>query len=251
MKTFKYLFISLATIFLLSFDALGQSSTTSQSTYSEQENEDDEPKQKKEKKYVVLKDQGLSLGIDLSPIITHFVKDERTGIAFIGRYGIKNRLFAGAEIGYENIKYNNDTYNYKSNGTFFRIGIDYDLYNSDVYPTNNNIFIGIRYAFAWQSQESNSFTIVDSYWGDYTGSIGSNSVTSHSADVLFGLRCEVVRNFYMGWSFRGRFLIASSHSDKLKPYIVAGYGKYDNRANIGFTYTLEYQIPFNKLRSKK
>lgn len=212
---------------------------------------DDEEEARKEPRFEVVKDQGLSLGIDLSPFIIRIVKDERTGLAFVGRYGIKNRLFAAAEMGYEHIKHSKPDYKYDSDGMFIRLGVDYDIFNSSDFPTNDNIFVGVRYAYAWQTHESEAFTIVDSYWGDYTGSVARSSVNSHSIDAVGGLRCEVLRNFYMGWSLRVRFLVASSHSDDLKPYAVAGYGKYDNKVAIGFTYTLEYQIPFNKLGKKR
>ncbi len=247
LKIYKYISISLTLLTLSSWP----STTAAQDTVDQQmatKTDDREPK--KEQEYIVVKDQGLSLGIDLAPFITRLIKDERTGFAFIGRYGIKNRWFAAGEVGFEHIKYNKETYNYKSNGTFIRVGMDYDIFNSEDFPTNDNIFVGLRYAYAWQTHESERFTIIDSYWGDYEGSVGTTSVNSHSVDVVGGLRCEVLRNFYMGWTFRCRFLLASKHSDNLKPYAIAGYGTYDNKVAIGFTYTIEYQIPFNKLGKK-
>ncbi len=247
LKIYKYISISLTLLTLSSWP----STTAAQDTVDQQmatKTDDREPK--KEQEYIVVKDQGLSLGIDLAPFITRLIKDERTGFAFIGRYGIKNRWFAAGEVGFEHIKYNKETYNYKSNGTFIRVGMDYDIFNSEDFPTNDNIFVGLRYAYAWQTHESERFTIIDSYWGDYEGSVGTTSVNSHSVDVVGGLRCEVLRNFYMGWTFRCRFLLASKHSDDLKPYAIAGYGTYDNKVAIGFTYTIEYQIPFNKLGKK-
>lgn len=248
MRTSVYIFISsflwLAT---LTPEATAQTSGTETGDTQQQE----ERERPKERKYEVVKDQGLSLGIDLSPFILRLIKDERTGLAFIGRYGVKNRWFATAELGYEHIKYDKENYDYKSDGTFIRIGMDYDIFNSEDFPTNDNIFIGLRYAYAWQTHESGKFTIVDSYWGDYSGSVGKTSVNSHSADLVGGIRCEMLRNFYMGWTFRCRFLLASKHSDDLKPYAIAGYGNYDNKVAIGFTYTIEYQIPFNKLGRKK
>ena len=211
-----------------------------------QQSQEEEPEKRKAVEYEVVKDQGLSIGIDLSPFIMRIVNDERTGMAFIARYGIKNRLFAGGELGYEHIKYDTEHYKYNSDGSFIRVGVDYDIFNSEDFPTNDNVFVGVRYAYAWQTHKSDKFTIVDAYWGDYEGSVGRTSVNSHSVDLLFGIRCEMLRNLYMGWSFRGRILIASSHSSDLKPYAIAGYGKYDSRAAIGFTYTVEYQIPFNR-----
>ncbi len=213
--------------------------------------EADEDEPRKEQRFEVVKDQGLSLGIDLSPFIMRLIKDERTGFAFVGRYGIKNRWFANAELGYEHIKYDKEGYDYKSDGMFVRMGVDYDVFNSEDFPFNDNIFVGLRYAYAWQTHESGHFSIVDSYWGDYEGSVGRTSVNSHSIDAVGGVRCEVLRNFYMGWTFRCRFLLASQHSDDLKPYAIAGYGKYDSKVALGFTYTIEYQIPFNKLTHRR
>lgn len=247
LRIYRYIFISLAILTLWAWPSVAVAQDTENGGVSQQ-TEDREPK--KEQEYIVVKDQGLSLGIDLAPFIMRLIKDERTGFAFIGRYGVKNRWFAAGEVGFEHIKYNKETYRYKSNGTFIRVGMDYDIFNSEDFPTNDNIFVGLRYAYAWQTHESERFTIVDSYWGDYEGSVGSTSVNSHSVDVVGGLRCEVLRNFYMGWTFRCRFLLASKHSDDLKPYAIAGYGTYDNKVAIGFTYTIEYQIPFNKLGKK-
>lgn len=248
MRTSAYIYIS-ALLWLAapSPEAVAQSGGTEADGQQKQE----ERERPKERKYEVVKDQGLSLGIDLSPFIMRMIKDERTGLAFIGRYGVKNRWFAAAELGYEHIKYDKENYDYKSDGTFIRLGMDYDIFNSEDFPTNDNIFVGLRYAYAWQTHESGKFTIVDSYWGDYSGSVGKTSVNSHSVDLVGGIRCEMLRNFYMGWTFRCRFLLASKHSDDLKPYAIAGYGNYDNKVAIGFTYTLEYQIPFNKLGRKR
>ena len=248
MRTSVYIFIS-SFLWLATLTPEATAQTSGTETGDTQQREERE--RPKERKYEVVKDQGLSLGIDLSPFILRLIKDERTGLAFIGRYGVKNRWFATAELGYEHIKYDKENYDYKSDGTFIRIGMDYDIFNSEDFPTNDNIFIGLRYAYAWQTHESGKFTIVDSYWGDYSGSVGKTSVNSHSVDMVGGIRCEMLRNFYMGWTFRCRFLLASKHSDDLKPYAIAGYGNYDNEVAIGFTYTIEYQIPFNKLGRKK
>lgn len=254
MRTSKFLFISLILIALSLFgevkaqqDATTASTTSTSGTTAQGE----EREAKKEPKIVIVKDQGLALGIDLSPFIIRAVKDERTGFCVVGRYGVKNRWFAAAEVGFEHIKYAKKNYDYKSNGSYVRIGMDYDIFNSEDAPTNDNVFVGLRYAYAWQQHESGKFTIVDDYWGDYEGSVGKTSVNSHSVDLLGGIRCEMLRNLYMGWTFRCRFLLASKHSDDLKPYAIAGYGNYDNKVAIGFSYTIEYQIPFNKLGKKK
>ena len=194
----------------------------------------------------VLKDMGLSLGIDVSPFVQKIFDHDRTGLAFIGRYGFKDRWYANAEIGYENINKSKADYDYNSNGTFLRVGIDYDILNVGKWQDNDNIFLGLRYGYSWQSHSSDKIVVVDSYWGDLNTSIGSTSVNSHWVETLFGLRSEMFPNFYMGWSVRARFLLTASHQGIMEPYYVAGYGLFDNKVNFGFTYTLEYQIPFKR-----
>ncbi len=249
----RSLFISLfALATSLMAESVWAQSGTLQSTMNSMKSDamknkvDEEEEEVAKPKVFVSKDNGLALGIDLSPIIMRFIEDERTGVAFIGRYGIARRLWANAEAGYENIQYSNDNFEYKSNGSFVRIGVDYDIFNREDFPTNDNIFIGLRYAYAWQMHECEEFTIVDSYWGDYVGHVSKTSVNTHSLDLLFGLRCEVLSHFYMGWSFRARFKLYSGHNDELDPYAIVGYGSYDSGVNMGFTYTLEYQLPRKK-----
>lgn len=246
----KYLFINILLFF--SICASAQMDRVRSMTDNMQNNAQtvDEEEEQKKPKILIIKDQGLSLGVDVSPLIMHLFNKDRNGIAFVGRYGFKYRWYANAELGYENTKYSNDNFSYKSNGTYLRLGVDYDIFNNEDFPTNDNIFVGLRYCYSWQSHECDYFKIVDSYWGDYSGSISNSSVNSHSLDALFGIRCEMLPYFYMGWTLRTRFLLASAHGSDLDPYAIAGYGKYDSKVNLGFTYTIEYQIPTNRKRKK-
>lgn len=215
-------------------------SGSSRSSAAADEEEEETPP---EPQYLIKKDNGLSLGIDLSPFVMRIINNETTGFAAVARYGLVSRWWAAAEAGFDHSVFNSDNFAYKSNGTFIRLGIDYDIFNNEKFPTNDNIFVGLRYAYAWQSHESESYRVVDSYWGDFTGSVPHSSVNSHSLDALFGLRCEVLPHFYMGWSFRCRFLLYSAYDESLTPYTIAGYGRFDSKLNMGFTYSLEYQLP--------
>ncbi|MDO4462769.1 MAG: DUF6048 family protein [Bacteroidia bacterium] len=232
---------------------------------SQNTNRDDEDV-KPEPVLIVIKDQGISVGVDIAPIITRLLDNERTGIAFVGRYGFGKRWWAAAEAGFEHVKYNKNVcrqdengkemenerqiFNYKSDGGFMRFGADYDIYMSDEYPTNNNILVGFRYGYAFQEHECSGFEIADSYWGAYKGSVDRTPVNSHWLEGVFGLRCEMLPYIYMSWSFRAKVLLTSTYSDELKPYAIAGFGKSDKRVAMGFTYTIEYQLPTNRKQKR-
>lgn len=205
--------------------------------------------------------QSIALGIDLSPFILRAFDDSRTGMIVSGRYGLRDKVFAAAELGYENVDYQNhqtidvsDTetrsaydYAHTSNGSFLRAGLDYNLFKPYDEPDNKDyVGVGFRYGFAYQQQESSAFTIGNGYWDDYTGDGTSSSVNSHWAELIFGLRTQLFKNFYAGWSIRGKMLIHSGHTGVMDPYAIPGFGKNTGRLTLGFSYSLEYQIPFGK-----
>ena len=194
--------------------------------------------------------QGLSVGVDLSPYIIRLFDHERTGFAFNGRYSLKDKWFVGAEAGFENTSFTKREFDYKTNGTFIKAGLEYNLFKVEEANNNDNILVGFRYGYAWQEHTCDRFTIIDGYWGDYQGALGTNAVNSHWMEIVFGLRSEVLKNFYMGWSIRLKQLLISDHAGVLEPYTIPGFGKFDNKTNLGFTYTLEYQIPIRGQKQK-
>lgn len=192
----------------------------------------------------------FAVGVDLSPFITKIFDGERAGFAFSGRYTLKEKWFIAGEAGYENTSFDKREFDYKSNGSFIRLGVDYNIFEVDEIGNNDNILFGLRYGYGWQEHSNTRFTIIDGYWGDYQSLMGTSQVNSHWVELVAGVRSEIFKNFYMGWSLRLRHLISSNYDGALAPYTVPGYGKYDNKTNLGFTYTLEYQIPFSVNRNK-
>ncbi|NPA36844.1 MAG: hypothetical protein GXO47_08340 [Chlorobi bacterium] len=226
-KTLKYILSSL--LFLTVYSANGQTV----------EIESEKPVKNK----VV---EGLSIGVNVAPLIIIPFEPGRIGFGFVGRYIFKQDWSVVGETGFENVDVEKDTYRYKSNGGTLKLGVDYNFFHVDEPGNNDNITIGLRYGFATQNQESPYYKVIDDYWGDYIGSFGKSNVTSNWMEMVFGMRTEVFKNFFMGWSVRMKILIDSHTDNALEPYTIPGYGKWDNKVNLGFSYTFEYQIPFKK-----
>jgi len=189
---------------------------------------------------------GLAVGIDLAPYITHLFSDERFGVEANVRYTINRKWQFVSELGYENVDIADDKMMYTSNGSFMRLGFDYNMFRVEEFGNNDNILLGLRYGYALQDHECPRYYIKEGYWGDYEGGLGSSSVNSQWAEFVFGLRSEVLKNFYMGWSVRFKTVVNVAKNSQQEPYSIPGYGRRDNSSNIGFTYTLEYHIPFKK-----
>lgn len=192
----------------------------------------------------------LAIGTNLAPFVIQLTDHSRKGFNVTGRMGFKRNWFAVAELGYENVDYKSTNYNYASNGTGLKIGIDYNVFSPQDADNNDNILFGCRYGAAWQQQSSSSYTVVNDYWGNYTANMGQNGLVSHFAEISFGIRTEVFTNFYMGLSVQGRGLIYSKNSGVLEPTSIPEYGK-PNPINFGFSYNLEYQLPNFGKKSKK
>ncbi|MBN2742736.1 MAG: hypothetical protein JXR39_02475 [Marinilabiliaceae bacterium] len=204
--------------------------------------------------------QSIAVGIDLAPFIIRTYDDSRTGLCVSGRYGLRDKIFGVAELGYENVDFSNNQtvtknetdltayqYAHTSNGSFLRAGLDFNFFKPYDEPYNKDfVGVGFRYGYAYQEQQSPAFIIGNGYWNDYSGGGGSSSVNSHWIEVVFALRTELFRNFYAGWSMRGKMLVHSGHTGVMEPYAIPGYGKNNGNLTVGFTYSLEYQIPFGK-----
>ncbi len=203
---------------------------------------------KEEKKLAKRGNPGLAVGIDLAPFITHMFANERFGVEANVRYTVNSKWQLVGEVGYENVDLDTDNMKYTSDGTFLRAGIDYNLFQVEEIGNNDNILLGFRYGAAVQEHSCPRYTIGEAYWGDVSQSLGATTVGSHWAEFVFGLRSEVLKNFYMGWSVRFRTLIHVGTSNQLEPYSIPGFGRRDRSTNMGFTYTLEYHLPFRKNR---
>lgn len=201
---------------------------------------------KEEKKIANRGNPGIAVGIDLAPFITHLFSNERFGVAADVRYTLNRKWQTVAELGYETVEIDDEKMTYSSDGSFMRLGFDYNMFNVDEEGNSDNILLGLRYGFAMQEHDCSRYTIEEGYWGDYQSMLGSSDVNAHWAELVLGLRSEVLKNVYMGWSVRVRTIIDVGADSVLEPYAIPGYGRRDRSTNLGFTYTLEYHIPFKK-----
>lgn len=208
---------------------------------------------------------GIAVGFDFAPLIIKGFDNSRSGLGFSGRLNLKQKIFAVGEIGYENSSFSKTKifresestkdyfegrasyrYDYSSNGSYLKLGLEYNLFKVDEPGNLDNVLVGVRYGYAFQQHKSPTYTIGNGYWDDYINDAALSSANSHWFELLFGIRTELAKNVFMGWSIRLNRIIAQSNSSSLEPAFIPGFGKYSGKVNAGFSYTLEYQIPFTK-----
>jgi hypothetical protein len=101
------------------------------------------------------------------------------------------------------------------------------------------------------SHSADNIAVNSGYWGNYTdGSVAKNSIKAYWIEIGMGLRAEIFKNFFMGWSFNGRIMIKKSKDIYMDPYNIPGYGNGSKKSAIGFNYSIYYRIPILKEKIK-
>ena len=112
---------------------------------------------------------GLRVGADISrPIIGAFNNDIK-GVELVADYRISRNLFIATELGFYDRNTDEDYINYKSKGSYIKLGVNYNLYQNWG-AMSNEIYTGIRYGFSSFSQTLNSFepNFSDDYFPEQT-----------------------------------------------------------------------------------
>ena len=194
---------------------------------------------------------GIRVGVDLSKIARSFYEDDYKGLEVVGDYRLTKRYYIAGELGNENKTVNDDQLNFTTKGTYFKAGVDYNLYENWL-DMENMVYIGARYGVSSFSQTLNSYTIYNRY--PYFGpsqTIESgekfNGLSAQWIEVLVGVKAKVINNFYVGFSFRINRLVSNKKPDGFDNLYIPGFNRtYDGSFGAGFNYTVSYFIPIYK-----
>jgi hypothetical protein len=192
---------------------------------------------------------GLRFGTDLTrPFQDLWTKGNRYGYEFSADMELWPNLFPTFETGYDVMKIQTQYVDYSSQGAYSRVGIDYNLLEAQNKSDKDIFYIGLRYGFTLANQQVNQY-LIDYYWGQTTGSYPSQSYFGHWGEIVLGIKGEILKNFYMGWSVRGK--IKFNHADLGMPpvYFIPGYGKAEKGFALDFTYSVYYNIPWDFRKS--
>ena len=80
--------------------------------------------------------------------------------------------------------------------------------------------------------------------------LNSTIYNAHWISLVGGMRAEVFRNFFMGWSVFMNLRFYQSDYKGMEPYNIPGFGKGSNRVTVTFNYSLSYRIPMQRYTPK-
>lgn len=199
---------------------------------------------------------GLRVGVDLFKLSRTFWDDDYRGIELAGDYRLTRSYFLAAELGNEDKTTDDDRVNFTTKGTYFKVGFDYNFYDNWL-NMDNVITIGLRYGLSSFSQKLNSYKIYNpnNDFGEEIVVVSGeefDGLSSSWAEVVLGMKAEVLKNIYVGFSLRMNYMISEKTPDNFANLYIPGFNRtYDGKFGVGFNYTVSYFIPIYKSAVKE
>lgn len=188
----------------------------------------------------------LCIGVDVFQPFMSSLVSYRTGYEFTADYYIKNEVFGVVEGGWGSATINYTDLAYTSTNNFFRVGINKSLFTRQKPDDWDMAFIGVRYGMAFIERNAASYTVVDSFWGNSSGTKPAASITGYWVEITGGMRVELVKGLCAGYTIRGKFRLNEKDFKELAPVYVAGYGKGDKNSIFDFNLYISYAIRWKK-----
>ena len=194
---------------------------------------------------------GIRVGVDVVKLARTFYEKDYRGLELVGDYKLTRRHYIAAEIGNERKTTDDEQLNFTTEGTYIKVGFDYNAYKNWV-GMENMIYVGLRYGASSFSQTLNNYEIYNpnTYFNEnqiIESGEKFEGLTAQWAEVVAGIKAEVFRNIYVGFSFRLNYLISDKKPDNFANLHIPGFNRtYDGDFGAGFNYTVSYFLPLYK-----
>lgn len=208
-----------------------------------------EMEEEEERVVIIDSSHQLRLGFDVSRLYFNEVQkklEQRTSYEIELDFYWRRDLYIVAEGGFGNASLTYPDLAYESSNIFFRAGFNKSLLPRLKQNDWDMGFIGLRYGVGFIDRGAANYTITDSTWGTISNTVAATNLTAHWIEITGGVRVEMVKNVFIGWNVRGKFMVNAKKFNELPPYNIAGYGKGEKPSIFDFNVYLSYAIRWDK-----
>lgn len=151
------------------------------------------------------------------------------------------QYYLAGEFGVDKINPTGEGFDYRSEGTFFRVGPHVNLmpYNKH----RSSIFFGLMYARS-NFKDQISYEQIDQGWGTQTLNYSNDNLSARWFEANLGINVKIAGPIYLGYTLRFKFSKSLSGNEELFPYEIPGFGKADKGGQFGFNYYVIYKLRF-------
>lgn len=193
---------------------------------------------------------GIRFGVDISKPIISLIDNDSKGFEVVADARVYKDFYAAIEFGYDNKTGTEDYLNFTTNGSYAKIGANYNAYDNWVGMTNE-IFVGVRYGLSFFDQTLNSYT--PNMYGTYftPETVEANTeytgLSAQWAEFLLGMKVETFKNLYMGFSVSFKIITSKKDPENFQNLYIPGFYNVSlNNLGFGFNYTFSYLIPYTR-----
>jgi uncharacterized protein DUF6048 len=188
----------------------------------------------------------LNLGFDFfHPIVNSFLTVQ-SGYEIAADYYMKNEYYLVAEGGWGGSNVNYPDLKYTTTNNFLRLGFNRSVLTRDRPKDWDMMFIGLRAAYAGIDRSPSTYQVLDSLWGNSSGSGTSQKFHAVWAEVTGGVRVDLIKALSIGWNIRGKFLMNGRSFKSYAPLYIAGYGRGDKNSVFDFNMYISYAIRWKR-----
>lgn len=205
---------------------------------------------------IVKEKYGLRVGGDIGKLVRSFIDEDYTGFEISGDYRLTQKLYLAGELGTEENSVRNDYLDVTAKGSYFKAGIDYNLYKNWL-DMENLIYTGARVGASTFSQNLNSYTVytTDQYYDTPYTSSDLQEYKGLSAlwiEMVIGVKAELVTNLFVGINAQVKGMITQDQPSNFENLYIPGFNRtFDSgRFGFGFGYNVSYLIPIYKKNKK-
>lgn len=204
-----------------------------------------EPKKEKVKKPFKPVLNGIKIGTDLMPILFTAFDKGFTGGELNTELVFNNKFYINADFGFQEASRVDDDglFTYNNSGSFWRVGIDYNLMHKTF--SEQAIFIGTRFgnaSFMHDADYVSSTTV----WGDQQKNIAVDGLSISWMELNLGMKIKVVKNLYLSTIIRTKVRITNLDDALLGVGEMPGFGVNRNNITGAFSYRISYMLPIKQ-----
>lgn len=188
----------------------------------------------------------IRIGFDVAKLPQNQLFQDRTAWDLSIDYYHRKELYWVAEAGWGNSQIAYPDLQYKSDNSFARLGVEKSLFTRRHARDWGNGFFGGRYAMALVNRSEAQFTTNDGFGGITSGTVAAQNITLHWFELVGGMKIELYRGLFAGWTVRAKFLMNPKAMGDLKPNFIAGYGLGEKATVFDYNFYLAYAMRWSR-----
>jgi Domain of unknown function (DUF6048) len=188
----------------------------------------------------------LTIGVDIfRPIMSNWVTD-RYAYEIATSYYMCNEYYITLDGGWGGSSVNYSNLQYTTTNQFLRLGFNKSILVRDRPNDWDMMFIGFGAGATTIARGNANYVITDSIWGDRAGVQAGNTFGAYWAELTGGVRVAIVKNLFLGWNIRAKFMMNGNSFKDLSPLYIAGYGRGDKNSAFDFNAYVAYGIRWKR-----